>query len=121
MALVVAALYDVLPRAFTDDAAVISRAHAIWPVFVVALPISGAVYALDGILLGAGDVRYLMWTMVAAAGIGAAFAGAALVFGWGIFGVWLALATMNTVRLATASVRFRRRRWAVVGAEGVIA
>jgi putative MATE family efflux protein len=121
MALVVAALYDVLPRAFTGDAAVISRAHAIWPVFVVVLPISGAVYALEGVLLGAGDVRYLMWTVVAAAGIGAAFAGAALVFGWGLVGVWLALATMNTVRLATASVRFRRRRWAVVGAEGVIA
>jgi Na+-driven multidrug efflux pump len=62
-----------------------------------------------------------MWTVVAAAGIGAAFAGAALVFGWGLVAVWLALATMNTVRLTTASMRFRRRRWAAFGAEAVIA
>ena len=121
MALVIAALYDVLPRAFTDDPAVISRAHAVWPLFVVVLPISGAVYALDGILLGAGDVRYLMWAMVAAAGVGVAFAGAALVLGWGIVGVWLALAAMNIVRLATVSLRFHGRRWAVVGPEAGMA
>jgi hypothetical protein len=36
-------------------------------------------------------------------------------------GVWLELAAMNAVRLATASERFRRRRWAVVGPEVVIA
>ena len=29
-------------------------------------PLSGAVFALDGILIGAGDARYLMWSMLAA-------------------------------------------------------
>jgi hypothetical protein len=35
--------------------------------------------------------------------------------------VRVALAAMNAVRLATASVRFRGRHWTVVGAEVVIA
>ena len=50
---------DLLPHAFTDDPAVIERAEALWPLFIVMQPLSGVVFALDGILIGAGDTRYL--------------------------------------------------------------
>ena len=55
------ALIDVLPRAFTSDPAVVERAQEIWPLFALMQPPNGAVFALDGILIGAGDTRFLMW------------------------------------------------------------
>ena len=60
------ALIDVLPHAFTTDPDVIDRAKEIWPLFALMQPANGAVFALDGILIGAGDTRFLMWGMLAA-------------------------------------------------------
>ena len=62
------ALEDVLPRIFTSDPAVLEQAHELWPIFALMQPLNGAVFALDGILIGAGDARYLMWSMLAAMG-----------------------------------------------------
>ena len=56
----------VLPHVFTSDEAVVDRAQAIWWLFALMQPLNGAVFALDGILIGASDGRYLMWSMVAA-------------------------------------------------------
>ncbi len=55
------------PELFTDDPAVIAKADEIWPLFALMMPFNGAVFALDGILIGAGDTRFLMWGMLAAA------------------------------------------------------
>src|SRR5919198_2738939 len=63
-ALVMLALIDVLPRAFTNDPDVIDRAKEIWPLFALMQPANGAVFALDGILIGAGDTRFLMYSML---------------------------------------------------------
>jgi putative MATE family efflux protein len=114
---VLLALTDVLPRAFTSDAAVIERAHAMWPLFCALWPPAAIVFALDGILMGAGDTRYLAGAMVAAAALYAPLAIAALAFGWGIVGVWAALLVLMVGRLATLAGRFAGRRWALVGAE----
>ena len=67
--LVLLALGDVIPHAFTSDDAVIEQAHEIWPLFAAMMPLNGAVFALDGILIGAGDTRFLAWGMVAAAAV----------------------------------------------------
>ena len=115
-ALLLAALVGVLPEAFTDDGAVIERTEAIWPLFVLMQPIAGAVFALDGILIGAGDTRYLMWTMAfAALAVYAPIALAALAFDWGLVGVWCGLCALMVARLVTLGVRFAGRAWAVTG------
>ena len=54
-------LADVIPRAFTSDERVVDQAHEIWWLFAALMPLNGAVFALDGILIGAGDTRFLMW------------------------------------------------------------
>jgi putative MATE family efflux protein len=110
------ALIDVLPRAFTTDAAVLERARAMWPLFCALWPPAAVVFALDGILIGAGDTRWLAGAMVAAAAVFAPLALAALELGWGIVGVWVALLALIGVRLATLAGRFAGRRWALVGA-----
>jgi Na+-driven multidrug efflux pump len=79
-------------------------------------PIGAAVFALDGILIGAGDTRFLKWSMVAALLVFAPLVLTAPVFGLGVTGVWAALNVLITVRLLTCGARFRGGRWAVVGA-----
>jgi putative MATE family efflux protein len=118
LGLVMLALTDVVPRAFTSDAAVIERAQEVWPLFALMQPFAAAVFALDGILIGAGDTRYLAVSMVVAGfGFYVPIALAALHFEWGIEGVWWGLIALMAVRLATLGFRFRSRRWAVVGAQ----
>ena len=120
LAVVLLALTDVIPRLFTSDEAVIAEAKEIWPLFALMQPFAAAVFALDGILIGAGDTRYLALTMVLAGlGFYVPIALAALEFDWGITGVWYGLLALMAVRLLTLAARFRGRRWAVVGAPAV--
>jgi putative MATE family efflux protein len=115
--LVMLALIDVIPRAFTSDPDVIDRAKEIWPLFAIMQPANGAVFALDGILIGAGDTRFLMYGMLAASfGFYVPVALMTLAFDWGIVGVWVGLVGLIAVRLATCAWRFQSRRWALVGA-----
>jgi Na+-driven multidrug efflux pump len=73
------------------------------------------VFALDGILIGASDTSYLMWSMLAASLLFIVLASMALALDWGIVGVWIALDVLIAARFILLWVRFRGRRWAVVG------
>jgi putative MATE family efflux protein len=108
-------LAHVVPRAFTGDRVVLHQAASLWPYFVLMQPMGGAVFALDGILIGASDTRYLMWSMLAASAVFITLASLALAFGWGIVGVWAALDVLIATRLVLLGVRFAGRRWAVTG------
>jgi putative MATE family efflux protein len=114
-ALVLAPLSHALPRAFTGDPRVLHQAALLWPFLAAMQPLGGAVFALDGILIGAGDTQYLMWAMLAAGAIFVTLASLALALGWGIVGVWAALDVLIAARLALLAPRFARRRWAVTG------
>ncbi len=105
-----------IPRAFTEDPEVVEKAGDLWPLFALMQPVGAAVFALDGILIGAGDTRFLKWSMVAALLVFAPLALAAPILGLGVAGVWVALNVLMLVRLLTCGARFRGRRWAVVGA-----
>jgi Na+-driven multidrug efflux pump len=115
-AVVLAAASGVVPRLFTGDERVIERAGDVWWIFVAMMPANGAVFALDGILIGAGDTRFLMWGMLAAAAVYVPVALLALHEGWGITGVWWGLAGLIAVRLTTCVARFASGRWALTGA-----
>jgi putative MATE family efflux protein len=118
LGVVLLALGDVVPRLFTGDEAVIERARAVWPLLALMQPVAGAAFALDGILIGAGDTRFLAFSMIVAGlGFYVPIALLALHFDWGITGVWCGLIALMAVRLATLGARFRGRRWAVVGAQ----
>ena len=114
-AIVLLPLAHSLPRAFTSDPGVLAQAAKLWPLFAVMQPLAGAVFALDGILIGASDTLYLMWSMLAASALFVAIAALALALGWGIVGVWAGLDVLIAARLALLGFRFAGRRWAVVG------
>lgn len=115
-AVVLAALQPVLPELFSDDTAVIGlTAFLMWHL-VLMQPLAGVVFALDGVLIGAGDMRYLAVATTAAA---AAFLGAAtvvLIADLGVGWVWGAVWVLMIVRAATLLLRFRGDGWLVPGA-----
>jgi len=58
-AAVMAALSPVLGRLFTSDEPVNRALVAVFLVMAVGMPLAGFVFVLDGVLIGAGDGRYL--------------------------------------------------------------
>jgi putative MATE family efflux protein len=107
-------LIGVLPRAFTSDPQVLARVQLIWPIFALMQPANGVAFALDGILIGAGDTRYLMWAMLGSSMlVFVPLILLALELGWGIVGVWGALAAFILARIFSTAKRFHGQRWAI--------
>lgn len=115
-ALALLLLRDPILGAFTGEESVRERARALWPVLCAMLPFAAAVFAFDGILIGAGDARFLALAMVAAAVLGVPAMVAFREAGWGIAGVWGGIVVVMAARLAGTWWRFRGRRWARPGA-----
>ena len=110
------ALYLPLPHLFTADPRVINRLHAVWPLLIAMQPAAAAAFALDGVLIGAGDTRFLAVAMVfAAIACYVPIAVLALELHWGIVGVWLGLDALIALRAGAVGWRFARRRWIVLG------
>jgi Na+-driven multidrug efflux pump len=78
-------------------------------------PFNGAVFALDGILIGASDGPFLAISMAGAFLACGAVLVAAHEQEWGVRGVWAALFVLILVRLGLMGARFVRRRWLVTG------
>jgi putative MATE family efflux protein len=117
LCVVFAALSQVLPHVFTSDASVLGEIPHAWWFFVALQPIAGVVFALDGVLLGAGDAAFLRNATLISAGAGfLPLIWASLGFGWGLAGIWTGLSLFMLLRFAAVVVRWRSGRWAVVGA-----
>jgi putative MATE family efflux protein len=115
IALVVAATRPWLVVPFTDDPVVRDLTEQVlW--FVAALqPLAAAVFVLDGILIGAGDARYLAGAMVVASlGYGGVLAVTVLA-GGGLLWLWAAFVVWVGLRWLGLHLRFRSDRWIVTG------
>lgn len=107
-----------LAALFTDHAPVIAAVTGLSLLLSLVQPIGGAVYILDGILIGADDTRFLFVAMAA----GAFYVylpvvlGATEVMVWGLSGVWLAYNALMLSRFGLLWGRFRRGKWQNPGA-----
>ncbi|MFB7052523.1 MATE family efflux transporter [Streptomyces vinaceus] len=114
-ALVVAARPLFIPL-FTGDPVVEDALLPALLVVAVSQPVCGIVFVLDGVLMGAGDGRYLAWAMLLTLAV---FTPAALLvpaLGGGLTALWWAMTLMMLVRMATLQLRARSGRWLVAGA-----
>ncbi|MBQ1069011.1 MATE family efflux transporter [Micromonospora sp. D75] len=116
-AVLIAAGAGVVPSWFSSDPQVREQAMTAWPWFVVLQPIGGVVFALDGVLIGAGDVRYLRNLTIVCA-FGGFLPAIWLAYGLelGLGGIWAGLTLFVVLRLAGLLLRMRSGAWAVVGA-----
>jgi putative MATE family efflux protein len=101
---------------FTGDPAVQEAALPALIVVALAQPISGIVFVLDGVLMGAGDGPYLARAMLVTLAV---FAPAALLvpaFHGGLTALWGAMTLMMATRMLTLWLRSRSGHWIVTGA-----
>lgn len=109
----------VFGRVFTSDPAVLALLPVPLAVLGATTPLGGYVFVLDGVLIGAGDARYLAVTgvlnlavfvplafLAATPGGGAALSWLTLTFALGYLGA----------RAVTLGARAHGDRWMVVGA-----
>ena len=117
LGVVFASLSGVFPHAFTSDTSVLGEIPHAWWFFVALQPIAGVVFALDGVLLGAGDAAFLRTATILSAATGfLPFVWLSFAFGWGLAGIWTGLSLFMIVRLGTVLARTKSGRWAVLGA-----
>lgn len=106
---------------FTGDASVLELLPPAILAIGLTLPLGGAVYVLDGVLMGAGDVRYLAWASLAAlvAYLPALWLVTALVPAGTAALVAITLAftlLLMSIRFVTLWVRARSESWMILGA-----
>jgi putative MATE family efflux protein len=107
---------SVLPELFIDDSSVLAAISVPWWFLVAQLPFAGIVFALDGVLLGAGDAAFMRTATVVSALVGfLPLTWLSLVFGWGLAGIWSGLSMFIVLRLIFVGWRAVSGRWAVTG------
>lgn len=106
-----------VPDVFSGDQDVVSLAGFLLLFVAFLQPVNGAVFVLDGLLIGAGDMAFLAKAMVGAALAVVPLAVYVSVAGLGIGWVWGAITVLMVARLVVLAVRWRSGDWAVVGAE----
>jgi Na+-driven multidrug efflux pump len=105
-------LRDVLLPLFTDDPAVVDQATVVWWFLAGMQPLAGVVFALDGVLMGAGDVGYLRTVTIGSALLGfLPLSLLSLPLGWGLAGVWTGLVVFIVLRLVGVLARVVGDRW----------
>jgi putative MATE family efflux protein len=102
-----------LPSLFTDDPVVASLLTAALLVAALQQPLAAPVFVLDGVLMGAGDGR---WLAIAGTAMLVAFLPAAylvLALDLGVVGLWVALTWFMVVRGVLLGWRVRGDAWLV--------
>ncbi len=102
------------PRCSPPIRSVLAAIGVPWWFLVAQLPIAGIVFALDGVLLGAGDAAFMRTATVVSALVGfLPLIWLSLAFGWGLAGIWSGLSAFVGLRLVFVGWRACSGRWAV--------
>ncbi len=109
--LAIALFREPIAGLFTEDAAVVSLTGLVLLHVAGQQPINGIVFALDGILIGAGDLWFLARWMVIAFISFAIAVSIVVVTDAGLGWLWAALWVFMTVRMVPLLLRWRSGRW----------
>jgi putative MATE family efflux protein len=101
---------------FTTDGDVREALLSVLLVAAVLQPVCGVVFALDGVLIGAGDAPYLAWAGVATLVVFLPLVGWVIAAGGGLVVLWWAFGAFMGARLVTLVLRERSDAWLVTGA-----
>jgi putative MATE family efflux protein len=112
-----AAASPVLGPLFSADPQVHDLLVPVLLVAAIGQPVAGVVFVLDGVLIGAGDGRYLAWAGLAVLVVYAPVALAAAHLTGGLVAVWVAFAAVFMgARYVVLTRRARGDAWMVTGA-----
>lgn len=121
LAVVIVILHRVVPLGFSQDPDVRSALAAALIVVALGQPVAGIAFILDGVLIGAGDTRWLAWAQVAATlsyvPMVLAVRATGVTGTSGLVWLWVAFTGFMAVRAILLWGRAQGDRWMVVGAE----
>ena len=102
-------------RLFTTDEAVLGAMAVPWWLLIAMIAAGGVLFALDGVLLGAGDAAFLRTLTLGSVLLGF-LPGIAIAYwaGTGLAGIWCGLTAMVVLRLVGDVWRFYSMRWAKI-------
>jgi putative MATE family efflux protein len=106
----------VLPALFSADPAVRRLMTTALVVAGLLQPVCGVVFVLDGVLIGAGDDRYLALAGLLPLGAFGLAAWAVVAGGGGLTALWWAVGVLMAARLVVLVHRARGDHWLVLGA-----
>ncbi|MGI3786048.1 MAG: MATE family efflux transporter [Janthinobacterium lividum] len=101
---------------FTADPAVAQLVGRVVLVVALQVPLAGVVYVLDGILIGAGDARYLALAGLVSLALYLPVALVVRHLGLGLVWVWASYAVFMAARAVTLGLRARGNAWIRTGA-----
>jgi putative MATE family efflux protein len=116
LGLVLFAARDLIAPLFTSDAEVQAALSSVLIVLAVYQPAAGWVFALDGVLIGAGDARFLAVGATVSTIVFAPVAVAVMVADLGLDALWAAVGVWVLARLVLLAWRAQGDAWAVAGA-----
>ena len=102
---------------FTSDPDVVAVAGFLLLHSALMAPLGAVAFALDGVLIGAGDQRFMAAAMVGAAGLAVTAMVVGRLADLGIGWLWAAFWLFFAARSMILGLRFLGDRWQVVGAE----
>ncbi len=108
---------DSVSGLFSNDPAVVGLAGFLLLHVGLMAPLSGVAFALDGILIGAGDQRFMARAMTASALVATAVMAAGRLADLGIGWLWAAIWVFVAGRSVILGARFRGNHWVVLGAD----
>jgi putative MATE family efflux protein len=115
LAVVIITLRATFVPLFTDDAEVRGLLSSVLVVAALFQPVNGVVFALDGVLIGAGDGRYLALAGVLTLVAFLPLAALVLVTDAGLVALWWAFGGFMVARLVTLLWRERTEKWLLTG------
>jgi len=107
-----------LPHLFTPDDAIRSATSGSLRWVALMQPVAAVSFALDGVLIGAGDLRFLAIAMPVATGVFAALAAIVAVSGAGLWALWAALIAFMAMRALLLGHRLAGNRWTLSQVSG---
>ena len=114
LGLALAALSPVLGHLFTSDPAVQDALVPVLIVIAVSQPLCGVVFVLDGVLIGAGDGRYLAWGGLITLAV---YAPVVLLWHPGLVQIWITFCLLFMgARFVVLTTRARGESWIRLGA-----
>ncbi len=111
MMVLLLALGSLLPRVLTDDALVLATIASAWWLLATTHVTSGTVFALDGVMMGAEDYRFLRNSTALAALLAGGIAQVLASQGGTIVGIWWCVHLMMAIRAGALVWRLSGRHW----------
>jgi len=101
---------------FSDEPDVIALGTLIMIIAGIAVPLQTSTVVSAGSLRGAGDTKFVAYTMLISVGIIRPLLGYvfALVLGWGLIGAWMSLLIDLSIRLTLTYRRFSSGKWSKI-------